>query len=89
MRSRSTSTVSRYSSSVGPSYQGVLSLGDDDVVARQRRHRDALHVGQLDPLRDVRVLALDLPEALLGELDEVHLVDREHDVAEAEQRDQP
>ena len=26
MRSRSTSTVSRYSSSVGPSYQGVLSL---------------------------------------------------------------
>ena len=51
-RSAATSTLSRYSSSGGPSYQGASSERLDDVVAVERRDRDRLHVRQPDASRE-------------------------------------
>ena len=58
----------------------------DDVVAAQRRHRDHVHVAQPEPLARLAQLLLDLAEALLGEADEIHLVHRDDDVRDAEDR---
>ncbi len=46
------------------------------------------HVGQADLLGELAVVGLDLAVTLLGVLDEIHLVDRQRDVADAEQRQQ-
>ena len=57
-----------------------------DVVAPERRHRDESDVLEAD-LRRERSIVLDDPEEdLFRVLDEVHLVDRDDDVADAEQR---
>ena len=58
----------------------------DDVVAAQGRHRDHAHVAQLEPLARLAQLLLDLAEALLREAGEVHLVHRDDDVRDAEDR---
>ncbi len=58
----------------------------DDVVAAERAHRDHCHVAQLEPLARLAQLLLDLAEALLGEVDEIHLVHGDDDVWGAEDR---
>ena len=87
LRSEAMWTVSRWCSSGGPVYQGMSSLCVDDVVALQRRHRDELHVGQVELGDEAGVVGLDLLEDLLRVADEVHLVDGDDDVLDAQQRD--
>ena len=82
-----TSTVSRWASSDGPSYQGVRLLERATVVAVARRDRHRQQRAQAQGRGERLEGALDLPEAALGEIDQVHLVDRQHDIADAEQRD--
>ena len=60
--------------------------GVDDVVAVQRRDRDRGRVVQAEPRAELVQVGLDRPERLLGEADEVHLVDGEHDVRRLEDR---
>ena len=59
----------------------------DDVVALERRQRDHRRVPDLELRAELGELARDLVEALLRELDEVHLVDRVHDVRQREHAD--
>ena len=87
VRSPPTSTVSRCSSSVWPSYHRSASDAVDDVVALQRRDRDRPRVAQAQTGRELGEIAGDVVEALLGEVDEIHLVDREHDVRQLEHRE--
>ena len=58
----------------------------DDVVARQGRDRDRERVAHAELLAERLELALDRAERLLGELDEIHLVDGEDDVRDPEHR---
>ena len=60
----------------------------DDVVAPQGGHRDHMDVTQAEPLARLPQLLLDLAEALLGEAREIHLVHRDDDVRDAEDRRQ-
>ena len=83
-----TSTSSRCSSSSGPSYQGDVVRAVDDVVAVQRRDRDHARVGDVEALGQLPELGLDLAEAVLVPVDEVHLVHARDDVLDPEQRRQ-
>ena len=58
----------------------------DDVVAVQRADRDELDLVQPDRGAQLEHLAYDLVEALLGIVDEVHLVDGDDHVADPQQR---
>ena len=58
----------------------------DDVVPAQSGHRDHLHVAQAEPLARLAQLLLDLAEPLLGEVGEIHLVHRDDDVRDPEDR---
>ena len=58
----------------------------DDVVAEQGRDRDDLEVGDGQLRGEGAEVALDLVEDGLVVVDEVHLVDRQHDVRHAQQR---
>ena len=60
----------------------------DDVRARQAGQRDAGDVLDADLAGERPVRLLDLAEALLRVVDEVHLVDRDGDVPDPDQRDQ-
>ena len=80
----STSTVSRCSIIVGPSNHARLSPFDD-VVAEQSRHGQEHRVDQVERLRELEVLLANFVEALLGPIDEIHLVDRDGDVANPEE----
>ena len=84
----STSTVSRWSSSVGPVVPGrALARGDHIVaVARRDRDRDDAVESQIAP-RSRGTPPTMRSNMLLREIDEIDLVDRQHDVADAEQRD--
>jgi hypothetical protein len=59
----------------------------DDVLASQRRHRDRRELFDADLGGEFPVILDNLLEAILGVVDEVHLVDGQHNVADAEQRD--
>ncbi len=59
-----------------------------DVRAGQPRERDAGDVVHADLACERPVLLLDLAEALLGVVDEIHLVDGDDDVPDADQRDE-
>ena len=65
-----------------------LGAGLGDVVAAQRRHRDADDVVEPDLRCEGAVVGLDLVEDLLRVVDQVELVDGHDDVADAEQRHQ-
>jgi hypothetical protein len=58
----------------------------DDIVAAQRGHRDRPRVVQTEPLRERLEVGLDLAEALLREVDEIHLVHGHDDVRDREDR---
>ena len=58
------------------------------VVAVEGRQGDALQVGNAQRLQERAILFYDAPEDLLGEVHQVHLVHRQHDVADAKQRHQ-
>ena len=58
----------------------------DDVVALERRDGNRRCVPHAEPERQIGELASDLVEALLREVDEVHLVDGVHDVRQLEHR---
>jgi hypothetical protein len=55
------------------------------VVALERRDRDDLKVGDVQLRRERRELLMDPVVGRLVVVDEVHLVDREHQVRDAEQ----
>ena len=57
------------------------------VVALKRRDGDDLEVGDVQLGRELRELLVDLLVDLLGEVDEVHLVDAEHQVGDSQQRE--
>ena len=57
----------------------------DDVVAEQSRHGQEHRVDQVERLRELEILLADLIEALLAPIDEIHLVDRNRDIADTEQ----
>ena len=80
------STVSRCSIRVGPSIPGHARRALGDVVAVPGRERDRDQRGEAELRGELRVIGRDLVEHLAVELDEVHLVDREHDMSDAEQR---
>jgi len=56
----------------------------DDVVAVQRGDRDEREVVDLELAREVREFGADLLEAVFVVVDEIHLVDAEHEVANLE-----
>ncbi len=58
----------------------------DDVVAAQRRERDRAQVADAELFGEVGELDDDLLEALLREVDEIHLVHGDDDVRDAEDR---
>ena len=60
----------------------------DDIVAGERRHRNEREVAHLELGREGAELVADLLEALLRVLDQVHLVDAQHEVANTQQRGQ-
>ena len=57
----------------------------DHVVAVQRGDRNEADVRDLEARGEVLVLADDLVEAVLGPIDEVHLVDRDHQMLDAQE----
>ena len=57
-----------------------------DVVAVQRAHRQRPDRAEPDLRGEAVEVGHDAVEDLLGPVDEIHLVDREHDVAHAEER---
>ena len=57
----------------------------DDVVAEQSRHGQEHRVDQVERLREFEVLLANFVEALLAPIDEIHLVDRDGDVANPEE----
>ena len=65
---------------------GHVGAVDDDVVALQRRERHEVHVGELEPRGEVDVIRLDPFEDRLVVVDDVHLVDGDDDVLDAQQR---
>ena len=79
---RATSTVSRYSSRLGPSNHGVRSLSRDDVVAVERADRNRIERAAREERREV---GRDALEDVAVEVHEVHLVDGEREVLDAEQ----
>ena len=58
----------------------------DDVVAILGRKRDIGDVGEAQRGQDRLIVALDRLETLLGEIDEIHLVDGDHHRLDADQR---
>ena len=60
----------------------------DDVVPVQRRHRDEGQVRDVELRREVPELIADLGKTLLVVVDEVHLVDCQNQVRDAQQRSQ-
>ena len=69
-----------------PVVPGRVVARAGDVVALEARHRDRDDVLQLDALGERGVLRDDALEDVLRVVDEVHLVDRQHHLADAEQR---
>ncbi len=70
----------------GPLVPAHLGAPGHDVVAAQRRDRDAGEVRQADRGGGRAVFGLDLAEALLGVAGQVHLVDRQRHVPDAHGR---
>ncbi len=66
-----------------PGHRGARVL---DVVAAQPRHGDRDDLRKLDLPGEVTVLGDDGVEDLARAIDEIHLVDGQHDVPDAEQR---
>ena len=79
------STVSRCSSSGGPAYQASRSDALDHVVAVQRAQRQRRHRAEPDLRGEAVEVGHDAVEDLLRPVDEVHLVDRQHDVTDTQQ----
>ncbi len=67
---------------------GRVLGADHDVVAEQRRDRQEGHVPDAEPGRERLELEPDLLEPVLGEVDQVHLVDADDEVRDPEQRGQ-
>ena len=86
LRSEAMCTSSSWCSSDEPSYHGMFARALDDVVAVQRRDRDEREVVHVELGRELAELVPDAFEDLLVVVDEVHLVDAQHEVRDAEQR---
>jgi hypothetical protein len=80
--------VSRMSSRVGPSYQFRPLAAVDDHVAVERRHRDEADVLDAELGGEGEVVGLDLLVGFLRVIDQVHLVDGDDEVRDADQRGQ-
>ncbi len=57
----------------------------DHVVPEEGRHRQEHRVGEVEALCERQIVGPDVLEALLGPVDEVHLVDRDRNMANAQQ----
>ena len=69
-----------------PVVPGHLLCAGNDVVSMNRRYGDARDIGETDALREVAVIGFGLIEQLLRIVDQIHLVDGQHDATDAEQR---
>ena len=69
-----------------PSYHGMFAERSTTLSPLQRRHRDELEVAHVELGRELAELGLDALEDGLVVVDEVHLVDAQHEVRNAEQR---
>ena len=67
--------------------RGVIRLGHH-IVAEQRRQRNRGHVMDVQPGCELMEVVADLLELFTVPADQVHLVDRQHDVPDAQQRRQ-
>ncbi len=67
---------------------GRMGAGFDDVVAAQGRQGNGVEIGHPDSGGEVAIVRHDLVEPRLGPADQIHLVDRQHDVPNAQQADQ-
>ena len=85
-RSSSTSTLSRYSSKMRARVPGRARAPGRDVVAVAGGDRQRDQRAKAERLGEFPVVGFDLAKDALAVIDEVDLVDREHDVAHAEQR---
>ena len=65
---------------------GGLRAPLDDIVAEAGGHRDRRDAGEIERRGELGEIADDVLETVAVEVDEVDLVDREHDVADAEER---
>ena len=88
IRSWSTSTVSRYSISVGPAYQGIASERSTTLSPRSAESGISVNSSSPSCSANAPYCALDLVEALLRVVDEIHLVHGDRDVADPEQPDE-
>ena len=75
----------RHQRGAGIPRSGVARL--EHVVAGQRRERDRGHIGEFQPLGREKgiVVGVDLVKACLAERDQIHLVDRQHDMPDAQE----
>ena len=71
-----------------PVIPGRLRRPLHDVVAEAGRDRDRLQRLESEPFGERPVCGDDALEGILGMVDQIHLVDRQHDVADAQQRHQ-
>ena len=87
LRGRSTiSTVSRCASSVGPSYQGIDTLGDVTLSPRSAEIGMQVTSADVDVGGKLAIRGADVVENHRVPVDGIHLVDGQHDVADAHQR---
>ena len=70
----------------GPLVPRHVGAGVDHVVSLERGHRDVVNVLEVEARDELVVIGADLVVDLLRPADEVHLVHRDHHVADAEQR---
>ena len=87
LRSEAMWTFSRKCISVSPRYQGMCGLAVTTLSPIEGRERDEVQVRNLQPRGERRVVADDLVEDVLAVVHQVHLVDGDDDVPDAEQRD--
>ena len=83
----STSTSSRKASSADPPYHGMLRLGDVTLSPYRAETGIAMMLSKFSAAANLRKPCHDRVEGRLAEFDQVHLVHRQHDVTDAEQRD--
>ena len=69
----------------GAGIPGGVRRVADDVVAVEGAHRDELHVLDVETREELIELFLDLKESFLAPVDQIHLVDGNNEVRDAEQ----
>ncbi len=70
-----------------PSYHGDLLTAINDVVPVERTDGDEVQIGQIQADSEAAIVVTDFVETCFAKIDEVHFVDRDDHVTNAQQRD--